>query len=150
MTIGALARAAGVPTSTVRYYERAKLLRPDARTDGNYRSYSQQSLDRLKFIRAAQATGFSLHDIREFLSLTHSDDPPCEEVLTLTSKRLGEVRERIKELRHVEKVLGRSLDECCTGRAPDLCDKISRLKGPGSRPCKDDADCRPKKSAPPA
>jgi MerR family mercuric resistance operon transcriptional regulator len=147
MTIGALAKAAGVPTSTIRYYERSGLLRPVARTGGNYRAYTQQSLDRLRFIRSAQATGFSLDDVRELLSLTHSDDPPCDEVLTLTKKRLSEVRERIKELRHVEKVLARSLDDCCTGQAPDLCERITRLKGPAARPCRDAADCRPKKSA---
>jgi MerR family mercuric resistance operon transcriptional regulator len=130
-TIGELARAAGVPVTTVRYYERANLLRPQARTAGNYRSYSQQSLDRLRFIRSAQATGFSLDDVREFLSLTHSDSdqPPCDEVLTLTRKRLAEIRERIKELRHVEKVLGKALHECCTGQSPDLCADLLRLKG---------------------
>ena len=88
-TIGPLASAVGVPTSTLRFYERAGLLKPDARTGGNYREYGEKALDRLRFIRSAQATGFSLDDIREFLSLTHSDDPPCEEVLTLTKKLLA-------------------------------------------------------------
>ena len=141
-TIGELAKAAGVPTTTLRYYERANLLKPDARTEGNYRSYSRQSLDRLRFIRSAQATGFSLEDVRELLSLTHCDDPPCEDVLTLTKKRLAEVRDRIKELRHVEKVLAKSLGDCCTGDSPDLCQELTRLKGSGT--CRKPA---PKKSA---
>ena len=82
LTIGQLAAAAGVPTSTVRFYERGKLLTPDARTGGNYRAYSNASLERLKFIRAAQASGFNLSDIREMLALTHSDDEPCKEIAT--------------------------------------------------------------------
>ena len=135
-TIGRLAKTVGVPTSTLRFYERTGLLRPDARTGGNYREYSQQSVERLRFIRSAQATGFSLADVRELLSLTHSDEPPCEEVLALTRQRLAEVRQRLKELRHVEKVLARAMDGCCTGHTPDLCEEITRLKGPGARPCR--------------
>ena len=128
-TIGHFALAAGVPTSTVRYYERAGLLKPDARSRANYRQYTERALSRLRFIRSAQATGFSLQDIRQLLGLTHCDDPPCEEVITLTRQRLADVRQRIRELRGVEKVLSRSLADCCTGRAPDLCEEIIRLKG---------------------
>ena len=144
-TIGQLAKTVGVPTSTIRFYERSGLFIPDGRTDGNYRQYSQEALDRLRFIRTAQGTGFSLDDIRELLSLTHSDEPPCEEVLTLTKKRLAEVRQRVKELRHVERVLAKALDECCTGHAPDLCEELSRLQGPTARPCKEAVGCRGKK-----
>ena len=75
-SIGQLARAAEVAVSTVRFYERRGLVRPDARTRSNYRSYTPQSLERLRFIRAAQATGFSLKDVREMLGLTHSSMPP--------------------------------------------------------------------------
>ena len=142
-TIGQLARAAGVPTSTVRYYERAGLLKPDARSGGNYRLYTERALGRLRFIRSAQATGFSLNDVREFLSLTHSDDPPCEEVVSLTRLRLADVRRRIRELRGVEKVLAKSLADCCTGHAPDLCEEITRLKNPHGTPCRTAEPCRP-------
>jgi len=127
-TIGQLARAANVPTSTLRFYERTKLLTPTARSDGNYRQYDSPALERLKFIRAAQATGFSIEDIRELLSLTHSDEPPCDDVLSLMTNRLAEVRERLKKLRHVERVLSKSLNECCSGKTIDLCGEITRLK----------------------
>ena len=139
ITIGQLATAAGVPTSTVRFYERAGLVKPDFRSGGNYRGYSQSTLERLKFIRSAQATGLSLHDIESLLQLTFSSDQPCDEVLALMKKRLEEIRERIKELRHVEKVLTKSLNECCKGKGPDICDDICRLKG------SDPAKCKPSK-----
>ena len=58
-TIGQLARAAGLPTSTLRYYERAGLLEPTGRSEGNYRLYGEEALERLRFIRAAQATGLN-------------------------------------------------------------------------------------------
>src|SRR5438309_8216843 len=91
-TIGQLARTANVPTSTVRFYERRGLLKPDARTRANYRTYSERAAKRLGFIRAAQASGFSLKDIREMLALTHSDDPPCAEVAALMERRLDDIR----------------------------------------------------------
>jgi len=140
-TIGQLAKAVGVPISTVRFYERAGLVRPAARSGGNYRQYTEQGLSRLRFIRSAQTTGFSLQDIRELLSLTHSDEPPCEEVIALTRQRLAEVRQRIRQLRHVEKVMAKSLDDCCTGHAPDLCEEITRLKDPTARPCRPGGAC---------
>ena len=137
-TIGQLAKAANVPTSTLRFYERTKLLVPTARSDGNYRQYDSAALERLRFIRAAQGTGFSIEDIRELLSLTYSDEPPCDDVIGLMNNRLAEVRERLKKLRHVERVLSRSLKECCTGKSIDLCGEIDRLRGRKERSCCED------------
>jgi DNA-binding transcriptional MerR regulator len=134
MTIGAMGKAAGVPTSTVRFYERRGLLKPDARTGSNYRVYSARTAERLKFIRAAQATGFSLKDIREMLALTHSDDPPCAEVTALIDRRLSDVRERLRELKRVESALTRAHTSCCKG-GPDWCNEIERLKGQPSAIC---------------
>jgi DNA-binding transcriptional MerR regulator len=126
-TIGQLARAASVPSSTIRYYERRGLLQAPARTGGNYRLYTAGSLERLRFIRSAQATGFSLSDVAELLSLAYSDEPPCKEVVSLAEARLADVRKRLKELRHVEKTLTRALQGCCTGDGMDLCQEVTRL-----------------------
>ena len=139
-TIGQLSRAAGVPTSTVRFYERRGLLKPDARTSSNYRTYSARSAERLKFIRAAQATGFNLKDIREMLALTYSDDPPCAEVASLIDNRLEDVKQRLRELKRVARALGVARESCCKG-GPDWCGEIERLKG---RKC---TDCPPPKRA---
>ena len=57
-------------------------MKPDARTGANYRYYGPESLERLRFIRSAQATGFSLQDVADLLTLPHQ--PPCEDVLALT------------------------------------------------------------------
>ena len=61
-TIGRLAKAADVPVSTVRYYEQRGLMEPDERTRSSYRIYSPEALRRLRFIRAAQSSGFTLKD----------------------------------------------------------------------------------------
>ena len=139
-TIGKLAEAAGVPASTVRFYERRGLLKPDARTAANYRMYSARTAKRLRFIRAAQATGFSLKDVREMLALTYSNDPPCSEVAALIEHRLEDVRKRLADLKRVEKALAVSLKSCCKG-GPDWCGEIERLRG------KKPATCRPPKNS---
>ena len=64
MTIGRAAKAAGVPATTLRYYEREGLLDAPVRTTAGYRMYDDQAVERLRFIRAAQAVGFTLNDIR--------------------------------------------------------------------------------------
>jgi MerR family mercuric resistance operon transcriptional regulator len=129
LTIGELAKAANVPVSTIRFYERNGILAPDARTGANYREYSQQALERLRFIRASQSTGFSIADIRKLLDLTFSSDPPCGEVIDLAKNRLADVRQRLADLKRVEKALARSLEQCCKGEGDDLCDEISRMRG---------------------
>ena len=107
MTIGELAKAAEVPTSTVRFYEREKLLKPSGRSASNYRLYAEEDLDRLRFIRAAQATGFTLGDVKTLLR-----PAPCGKVQSLIEHRLGEVERRMAELRHVERVLHGALETC--------------------------------------
>lgn len=107
LTIGRLAVAAGVPTSTVRYYERAGLLRPAARSASGYRLYSEAELERLRFIRAAQATGLRLADVRELLRPAR-----CGRVQGLLEARLEEMAARRDELRRVERVLRGALRLC--------------------------------------
>ncbi len=103
-TIGELAEAADVPTSTVRYYEREGILKPKGRSPSNYRLYAQEDVHRLRFIRAAQATGFSLRDVTELLRPAR-----CGRVQELIEKRLETVAARMKEIRHVQRVLRTSL-----------------------------------------
>lgn len=107
LTIGQLARAAGVPVSTVRYYERQRLLKPTRRSRSNYRQYSAEQVGRLRFIRAAQASGFGLDDVRELLRPS-----PCGRVQELIERRLQKVDARMQELRRVRRVLRESLREC--------------------------------------
>lgn len=127
-TIGALAKASGVATSTVRYYERAGLLRPDARSAGNYRVYTPAALQRLRFIRSAQSTGLSLGDISELLSLTDSPDSPCNEVDAVLRKRLSEVEQKMKDLRQVRRTLSAALVNCCNGKVQGICEAVIGLK----------------------
>ena len=127
-TIGKLAKAAGVPTSTVRYYERAGILTPSGRSAGNYRLYSAEELERLRFIRAAQATGFSLEDVTTLLR-----PAPCGRVQKLIEERLTHVESRMKELRHVKRVLGAALETCHEHEASGLCRVVADLTAEAKR-----------------
>ena len=107
LRIGELAKAAEVPISTVRFYERKGLLKPSGRSVSNYRLYAPEDLERLRFIRAAQATGFTLGDVKALLR-----PAPCGRIQSLIENRLEEVSRRAAELRHVERVLQGSLRAC--------------------------------------
>ncbi len=126
-TIGKLAGEAGVPISTVRHYERAGLLRPQARTSGNYRVYGDEELQRLLFVRAAQSAGFTLGDIHSILELRDGVRRPCSEVESLIDERLGEVETQMKRLRHVRSVLRRFHVACEETNSDDCCPVIEEL-----------------------
>ena len=127
-TIGELARRADVPTSTVRYYERAGLLRPAGRTASNYRFYGEESVERLRFIRTAQATGFTLQDITSLLELRDGTAAPCREVQVLIEARLDDVAKQLEDLQHVQEVLHASLHICRQAEAKGRCEVIENLK----------------------
>jgi MerR family mercuric resistance operon transcriptional regulator len=121
-TIGELAREAAVPISTVRYYERRKLLQPSGRSAAGYRLYSRDDLEKLRFIRAAQATGFTLDDVTRLLR-----PAPCSTVQQLIEQRLEQTAERLRDLRHVQKVLKQSLEECRQHEQSGRCKVVDEL-----------------------
>jgi len=87
MRIGELARTVDVNVETIRYYQRIGLVELPEKPYGSMRSYSDQDLQRLRFIRRAQQLGFSLEDIRQLLELSSSD---CERVEELAAQKLSE------------------------------------------------------------
>jgi len=131
-TIGRLARAAGVPTSTVRYYERIRLLRPHGRSGGNYRVYGTDALARLRFIRAAQANGFTLDDVAALLAFRDGATPPCREVQDLMTARLADLDRRVEELRRVRAVLKSSLRMCRQAERTGKCHVMEQIESASS------------------
>jgi MerR family Zn(II)-responsive transcriptional regulator of zntA len=109
LTIGELARHAGVTPDTLRYYERLGLLPPAPRTGAGYRLYDPAMAERLAFIGKAKALGLSLDEVREVLRVAADGTPPCEHVRAALSRRLGEVEARIAELEELRSTLARAL-----------------------------------------
>jgi MerR family mercuric resistance operon transcriptional regulator len=129
LSIGQLARSAGVATSTVRYYERSGLLKPETRAGtGQYRQYGPKSLEKLKFIKSAQAVGLSLKEVADLLRATEDDGSPCDEVMSALRRRLESVRQQMADLRRVERTLSAALNTCCVGKGSDLCQQVVQLK----------------------
>ncbi len=128
MTIGRLAQAADVPTTTVRYYERIGLLAPAGRTSSNYRFYGDSALERLRFIRAAQSNGFTLDDVATLLAFRDRPDSVCGDVQKLIERRADDLERRIAELRDLRRTLTSMLEECRRSQRDDACQAIDRLE----------------------
>ena len=105
MLIGDLATRAGLSAKAIRFYEQAGLLPQPPRTSGGYRDYPAGAVDRLAFIRLAQAAGFTLADIRGVLAVRDSGQAPCQHVTVLIGEHLAQVERRIAELTRTQDVL---------------------------------------------
>ena len=114
-TIGGLAKAAGVGVETVRYYQRRGLLPEPARPQGEVRRYGDQDVRRLRFIRSAQAAGFTLAEIKELLDLDASDDRA--RARELAQARVAALDEKIEELREARNALAGLATACAKKRA---------------------------------
>lgn len=125
LTIGKLASAAGVGVETVRYYQRSGLLPVPKRVYGAIRQYSQESLQRLHFIRRAQTLGFTLDEIRVLLQ--QNDGAACSTALTLAEQKLRLVEERLKDLRRMRTELKQLIDECRANGSEASCPLIETL-----------------------
>jgi len=98
MRIGELAQRSGLTTKTLRFYEHAGVLAQPARGPSGYRDYDDSALARLRFIRAAQAAGLTLTEVRNVIAVRENNGPPCSHVIALLDKHLRELDSRIDEL----------------------------------------------------
>ena len=113
-TIGALAKAAGVGVETVRYYQRRGLLPEPPRPPGEVRRYGDEDVKRLKFIRSAQAAGFTLSEIGELIALDAADDR--KRARQLAEARVAALDEKIAELQEAREALAALAEKCATKR----------------------------------
>lgn len=96
-----MARQVGVATSAIRFYEEAGLLPEPDRTSSGYRDYDSSVVDRLAFIRAGQAVGLTLSELSDVLKIRDGGEPPCRHVAELIDVRIGDIDDRIKDLRRL-------------------------------------------------
>ncbi|MFC7697386.1 helix-turn-helix domain-containing protein [Bradyrhizobium sp. GCM10028915] len=115
LSIGALAKEAGVKVPTIRYYEQIGLLEAPPRTEGQQRRYGAETVRRLNFIRHSRELGFEIDDIRELLSLSAQPSGPCEDADKIAARHLDAVDLRIRQLTLLRNELKRMLDECRGG-----------------------------------
>lgn len=110
--IGKVAKETGLSIDTIRFYEKVGLLKRPPRTEGGYRLFGPDTIHELQFIAKAQALGFSLHEIRELLTLKATNLHACSEVHDLLQHKLIVVRQKINELLRLEEGLKHALRQC--------------------------------------
>jgi Hg(II)-responsive transcriptional regulator len=109
LTIGKLAKAAGVGVETIRYYQQRGLL-PVPESRGAYRHYPAALGQRIRFIKRAQELGFSLDEVAELLSL--EDGLDRQAIRQIAGQRLDEIRTRLADLQRMQQALSHLIDSC--------------------------------------
>jgi len=126
MRIGDLAAQAGVTTKALRFYGQAGVLPPPDRTSSGYRDYDGAALARLRFVKAAQAAGLTLAEIREVVAVREAQGPPCGHVAALLDRHAADLDARIVDLQAARAEVRRLRD---------------RARGLDPAACGDDAVC---------
>lgn len=127
MKIGELARAALTSVDTIRYYEREGLLPLAPRSDGNYRIYGPDHLERLAFVRHCRTLDMTLDEIRSLLRIRDTPQAPCAEVNALLDAHIVHVATRIRGLRQLEKQLKALRHQCAGGSDAAHCGILTEL-----------------------
>lgn len=125
LTIGAVAKSCGVNVETVRYYQRRGLLEAPRRPAGGVRRYGEDTVRRLRFIRRAQALGFTLGQIAELLRLERT--PDCNRARKLAAAKLADVELRLADLARMRQTLAALVRACAAGRDPRSCPIVESL-----------------------
>lgn len=118
-TIGALSLGTGVNIETIRYYERIGLLPAPPRSVGRHRLYDEPHRQRLVFIRRARELGFSLEEIRALLGLGGKHGLTCGDVRTLTQHHIAAIRDKVRDLKRLERILSDLAAQCKADKVPE-------------------------------
>lgn len=131
LMIGDLARRTGTKVNTIRFYEEAGLLPKAARTASGRRTYGEDDLRRLMFIRHSRGLGFSTSMIRSLLDLSEHPEQRCDEARDIARLHLLDVKARIKRLKALQAELGRMISECSGARLVAECRVLEALGDAG-------------------
>lgn len=125
-SIGELAKTAGVNVETIRFYQRRNLLRQPIKPFSGIRHYTEHDIQRVHFIKQSQKLGFSLDEISELLSLDGVQK--CPEAKEIALRKLVYIRDRIKDLRAIEKTLTDLVESCASNTDSVTCPLIQALQ----------------------
>jgi len=128
LTIGAFARIAGVNVETIRYYQRRGLLLEPERRYGSIRRYGDADVARVTFVKSAQRIGFTLDEVATLLQL--QDGAHCSEAREIAEHKLADVRQRLADLKQIERALSGLVVKCRTSKGRVTCPLIASLQKP--------------------
>lgn len=125
MLAGDVAKALGIGVQTLHYYEREGLIPAPARSESGYRLYTPELVERVRFIRKAQALGLPLGEVKDILRLAEHGSSPCGRVQAALTEKLQEVDERLHELEIFRNELANLMQKASglreNGAAPHVC-----------------------------
>lgn len=130
MKIGELAKVTDTQVETIRFYEQEGLLPKPARTEGNFRIYGQQHLQRLTFIRHCRSLDMALNEIRQLLRFKDLPNENCGSVNNLLDSHIETVTNRIKDLQQLEKQLRELRELCHANQDSAHCGILNELSQP--------------------
>ncbi len=110
--IGKVAQLTGLSIDTIRFYQKMGLAKQPARSEGGFRLFTDLEIADLMFIQKAQTLGFSLNEIKQLSLLNQNPDHTCPQVQDLLMSKLGNVRQKMTQLMHLEKELKKALRKC--------------------------------------
>lgn len=119
LTVGKLAKAGGIGVETVRYYEKRCLLPEPERLPSGYRVYSEETINRVRFIKRAQELGFTLEEISELLALTDNLGADCADIRDRAQDKITEIKGKMNDLKRMQDGLA-ELTGYCPGKGKPL------------------------------
>ena len=129
MNIGKVSQASGVTAKMIRYYEQIGLIPAAGRSNAGYRSYSDNDVERLKFIKRSRELGFSVAEITDLLDLWNNRNRQSADVKQLAQAHIHKLEERIQDLQQMAQTL-QTLVDCCAGDHRPDCPILEGLKEP--------------------
>jgi len=126
LSIGSLSQQSGVNIETIRYYEKIGVMPQPERSAGGYRVYGPEHVKRLHFVRRGRELGFSLDELRGLLRLVDGHSYTCAEVHALTVEHLEDIRQKISDLKRLERVMSNMAASCTRDQIPE-CPVIDAL-----------------------
>ncbi|MFP7754556.1 MerR family transcriptional regulator [Thermodesulfobacteriota bacterium B35] len=128
LTIGKVARLAGIGVETIRFYERRGLLPEPPRDGSGYRQYQVDAVVRLRFIRKAKDLGFSLQEIGELLALRQNRDATCGDVRSQAEEKIARIEEKIRDLQRMKEALVGLTCRCRSNGPASECPILNALE----------------------
>ena len=126
MNIGEVAKRAGLPPKTIRYYEDIGLVTPQRDANG-YRSFRDKDMHKLAFLGRSRALGFTIEDCRNLLALWDDQDRASSDVRAIAKEHLGQIESKIANLQSIQDTLTHLVRECSGDDRPD-CPILRRLE----------------------
>ncbi len=128
MTIGQVAKAVGIGIETIRFYEREGIIAKPARRESGYRAFSPDVVTQLHFLKRAQELGFSLKEISQLLAIRVDPKQNCSVVKKKAEAKIVEIKQKIRDLKRIEKVLERVTEACQAQRPISECPILECLE----------------------